>query len=155
MSKSTTVRVARFVSIAAVIGTVLLTGCESVPMASTDQDSAAKEFVVPPDVSRIYLYRDGTFGGAVPLTVSLDGKTMGQTGPRTYFQWDVPPGEHTVRSYSEDLDTLNITTKPGRAYYVWQEVERGLWSARSQLQEVDEATGRSGVLECKLARTVQ
>lgn len=155
MSKGITISGARLVGFATVIGALMLTGCESVPMASTEQDSAAKEFVVPPDMSRIYLYRNGTFGGALPLTVSLDGKTMGQTGPQTYFKWDVTPGEHTVRAYSEDVDTLNLSTMPGRAYYVWQEVEKGLWSTRSQLQEVDEFTGRSGVLECKLAQSVQ
>jgi len=31
----------------------------------------------------------------------------------------------------------------------------GLWSARSQLQEVDEVTGQAGVLECKLAQSAQ
>jgi hypothetical protein len=155
MSKSLNAPLACLIGIAALIGTLTLAGCATVPMASMEQDSAAKGFATPPDLSRIYLYRNKSFGGAIPLTVSLDGKTMGQTGPNTYFVWDVSPGEHTVTSYSEDVSTLNLTTAPGRAYYIWQEVKRGLWSAQSQLQEVDEATGRSGVLECKLAQSAQ
>ncbi|HSS63122.1 MAG TPA: DUF2846 domain-containing protein, partial [Gammaproteobacteria bacterium] len=115
----------------------------------------AKEFTTPPDSWRIYLYRNESFRGAIPMTVSLDGKTMGQTGPKTYYMWDVSPGEHTVTSYSENVATLNLTTMPGRAYYVWQEVKMGLWSARSELEEVDEATGQAAVRECKLAQSAQ
>jgi hypothetical protein len=101
MSKSLNAPLACLIGIAALIGTLTLAGCATVPMASMEQDSAAKGFATPPDLSRIYLYRNKSFGGAIPLTVSLDGKTMGQTGPNTYFVWDVSPGEHTVTSYSE------------------------------------------------------
>lgn len=38
----------------------------------------------------------------------------------------------------------------GRNYFVWQELKMGLWMARGKLQEVNEATGRAGVLESKL-----
>ncbi len=155
MSQNSCLPLARLVGFTALVFAIMLTGCATVPMASLEHDSAAKEFVVPPDVSRIYLYRNESFGGAIPMTVSLDGQTMGQTGPKTYYMWDVPPGDHTVSSYAEDVSELKLTTMPGRAYYVWQEVKMGLWSARSQLQEVDEATGRSGVLECKLAQSAQ
>ena len=80
---------------------------------------------------------------------------MGRTGPQTYFMWDVSPGEHTIISRAEDVDSLTLNTVRGRAHYVWQEVEPGLWSVRSQLQEVDETTGQSNIRECKLAQSAQ
>ena len=45
--------------------------------------------------------------------------------------------------------THALITVAGKSYYVWQEVKMGMWMARSQLQEVDEQTGRKGVAECK------
>ncbi len=141
--------------LATLLGTLILTGCATVSMAPMEQDAAAKAFVSPSDLSRIYLYRNDTFGGALPITVSLDGKTMGRTGPQTYFMWDVSPGEHTIISRAADVDSLTLNTVRGRAHYVWQEVEPGLWSVRSQLQEVDETTGQSNIRECKLAQSAQ
>lgn len=155
MNKLLHLSLTRLFGLAMLLGTLVLTGCASVPMTSIEQDTAAKTFVAPSNLSRIYLYRNETFGGAIPMTVSLDGKTMGQSGPKTFFMWDVSPGEHTISSHTENVAALTLKTAPGRAYYVWQEVKMGLWSARSQLQEVDEVTGQAGVLECKLAQSAQ
>ena len=52
----------------------LLAGCASVPMASLDDDVRAKSFTVRSGKANIYLYRNETFGGVVPMTVSFDGK---------------------------------------------------------------------------------
>ena len=132
---------------------VLLSGCASVPMASLEDDTQAKRFAVKADKSNIYLYRNESFGGAIPMSVSLDGKVAGQTGPQTYFLWEVEPGSHEVASHSENVASLKLNTEPGKAYYVWQEVKMGLWMARSLLQQTDEETGRKGVLECKRAQS--
>lgn len=132
---------------------LLLGGCASVPMDSMDNDRASKQFNVPPDKSSIYLYRNETFGGAIPMTVALNGRVAGQTGPKTYFHWVVDPGRHEVSSITENTSTLILDTAPGQAYFIWQEVKMGLWMARSLLQEVDAATGQQGVLECKKAHS--
>jgi len=128
---------------------LVLGGCASVPMASLDMDNEAKKFAVPADQSRIYIYRNESMGGAVPMTVSVDGRTLGQTGPKTYFVVDVEPGKHRIQSFTENVATLELVTAPNRAYYVWQEVKMGMWSARSALHEVSEEEGQKGVLECK------
>jgi hypothetical protein len=131
----------------------LVSGCASVPMTSMDDDAKAKTFAVNGSKSNIYLYRNENFGGAIPLSVSLDGKTAGQTAAMTYFLWEVEPGNHEIASHAENVSTLKFTTEAGKSYYVWQEVKMGLWMARSLLQQVDEATGRKGVQECKRAQS--
>ncbi len=133
--------------------TSIVSGCASVPMASMEEDARAKSFVVPAGKSSIYLYRNESFGGAIPLTVALDGKVAGQTGPKTYFLWDVAPGQHELSSMSENTSTLRLSTEEGKAYFVWQEVKMGMWMARSLLQEVDAEAGRKGVAECKRAQS--
>lgn len=131
----------------------IISGCASVPMTSMEEDARAKSYAVPAGKSSIYLYRNETFGGAIPLTVAVDGKVAGQTGPMTYFLWDVAPGLHELSSLSENTSTLKLNTEEGKTYFVWQEVKMGMWTARSLLQEVDAETGRKGVAECKRAQS--
>ena len=132
---------------------VLLTGCVSVPMASDAEDGAAKAFAAKPDRANVYVYRNETFGAAIPMTVSINGRVAGQTGPQTYFMWEVEPGLHEISSHAETVSTIQITAQAGKSYYIWQEVKMGLFMARSQLQQMDEETGRKGVLECKRAQS--
>lgn len=131
----------------------LVAGCATVPMASMEEDTRAKAFAVQPDKSSIYVYRSETIGGAIPMTVTLDGRVAGQSGPQTYYLFEVDPGMHEVSSIAENTSTVKLNTVAGRAYYLWQEVKMGMWMARSLLQEVDEATGRKGVAECKRAQS--
>jgi len=125
------------------------TGCASVPMASLDQDTKAKSFVVQTDKSNIYVYRNEVLGGAIPITVALDGKVAGQTAMQTYFLFEIDPGPHEVSPIAENVSTLKLDIQAGKSYFVWQEVKMGMWMARSQLQQVDEETGHKGVSECK------
>lgn len=128
-----------------------LSGCASVPMASTEADVSAKQFLPTKGHSNIYLYRNETIGAAVAMTVSLDGKVMGKMGPQTYFLWEVAPGKHEIASHTENTAKITIDAKEGRYHYVWQEVKMGMWQPGSQLQEMSEAEGRKGVLECRRA----
>jgi len=133
----------------ALLFAALMSGCASVPMASVDDDAKAKSFAVRADKSSIYVYRNESLGGAIPMTVALNGKVAGQSAMLTYFLFEVDPGSHEVSSIAENTSTLKLNTEAGKAYYVWQEVKMGMWMARSQLQQVDEPTGRKGVSECK------
>lgn len=122
-------------------------------MMPMKDDVQAKTFTVSKDKSNLYLYRNETFGGAVLMTVTLDGKVAGQTGPLTYYLWEVAPGPHTITSVAENTATLDLVTEPGKAYFVWQEVKMGFFMARSQLLQVDAKTGQAGVNECKRAKS--
>ena len=138
---------------AALVGAAFVTGCASVPMASPERDSQAKTFSVKPDKSNIYVYRNESMGGAVKLPVVLDGKIVGDTAAKTFMLLEVNPGKHQLVSKGETDSTLELLTQPSKNYFVWQEVKMGMWAASSLLQKVDEATGKAGVAECKLAET--
>ncbi len=140
----------RFQYLAVAVFTGLLTACASVPMASLEEDASAKKFEVSPDQSRIYVYRNESFGGAVKIPVTLDGKMMGQTAAKTYFMWDVAPGEHTVSCVGENVMELKLNARPGSSHFVWQEMKMGMWSAGCALHEVDAATGQEAVMSTKL-----
>lgn len=127
-----------------------LAGCASVPMASKDRDAQAKSFSTLPGKASLYIFRDETMGAAVPLTLSVNSKTLGQTAAMTYFKLDVPPGRYAITSLAEDVSTLNVDLSAGNTCFVWQEIKMGMFSARSKLQQVDEQRGRAGVMSSKL-----
>ena len=142
-----------FVAVVSAMVVLLLSGCASVPMAPMDQDAKAKEFLPASDKATLYIYRNESFGGAIPMTVTVNGKALGQTAAQTYFRLNIVPGKYNVESHAENVSSLPLTTEAGRNYFVWQEVKMGMWMARSMLQQTDETAGRAGVLESKLIAT--
>ena len=128
-----------------------LVGCASVQMASMDEDLRAKSFEPPNKTASVYIYRNESFGGAIPMAVTVNGRAIGQTAAKTYFKLNLLPGLYNVESTAENVSTLALQADPGKNYFIWQEVKMGLWMARSQLSQVDEPTGRRGVQESKLA----
>ncbi len=143
----------KLMAAAAFAGGLALTGCASVPMAAPEKDQQAKTYAVAPGKANIYIYRNESFGAAIKLPVVADGKAIGDTAAKTYLLVEAAPGKHTLVSKAENDSTLEVNTQAGQNYFVWQEVKMGVMSARSKLQLVDEATGKAGVEECKLAET--
>lgn len=140
----------KLMGVAVMTTVLLLAGCVSVPMASPERDVAAKSFATKPGKSNIYVYRNESMGAAIKLPIVLDGKVVGDTAAKTYMLLEVAPGKHTLVSKSENDSVLPLTTFPGKNYFVWQEIKMGLFSPRTNLQLVDDATGKEGVMECKL-----
>ncbi len=142
-----------FAAVISAILVLLLSSCASVPMAPMDQDTKAKDFSPVPNKASLYIYRNESFGAAIPMTVSVNGKALGQTAAQTYFRLNLTPGKYNVESHAENVSSLPLTMEAGKNYFVWQEVKMGLWMARSLLQQTDETTGRAGVMESKLIAT--
>ncbi len=130
-----------------------LVGCASVPMGDPKQDAALKEFSAKPGVAGIYVYRNESFGGAVTMSVDIDGRVLGKTASNTFLYKEVKPGKHTVTSEAENSDSVVVNAMAGKLYYIWQEVKMGLLSARTKLHLVGAEEGKKGVLETNLAAT--
>ena len=130
---------------------LFLSGCATVSMMSADDDKRAKSFEVKSGKANIYLYRHETFGAAIKMPVSVNGRMAGETASKTYFLWEVDPGTYDISSHTENTSTLKLIVEAGKNYFVWQEVKMGLFAARSELRQVDEATGRREVAECTRA----
>ena len=125
----------------------LLGGCASAPMADPRLDAEAKTFRPSPGKAGVYIYRNETFGAAISMDIALDGRVLGPTASKTYYYVEVMPGPHTVRGKAENESTVSFQALADRLYFIWQEVKMGLFMARNELQLVDEATGRAGVME--------
>jgi Protein of unknown function (DUF2846) len=138
-------------SFVAVMLLLLASGCASVPMASKEDDAAAKNFQAPADLGRIYVYRNEAMGGAVKIPITLDGKLVGSTGRNTFFVFDASPGSHEVGCIGETPGKVTVDLKGGEAAYVWQEMKMGMWAASCAMHIVDQETEQKGVSECALA----
>ena len=130
----------------------LVAGCASVPMAPIEADAAAKRFEATPGKANLYVYRNENFGGAVKMSVVLDGAMLGDTAAMTYLFTPVERGHHQVTSKTENDSDVEFDAEEGKTYFLWQEVKMGVWTARSALHPVQEQEGRAAVLQCKLAR---
>ena len=142
----------RLVIIILSMGVLLLSGCATVPMASTEKDSTSKQFSPVPEKASLYIFRNEVLGAAIPLSVFVNGKNLGQTASKTYFHLSLLPGEYSIDSTAENVCTLSLELEPGQNYFVWQEMKMGMWMARCALHLMDEEKGRAGVLESKLIK---
>jgi hypothetical protein len=141
---------------AAALGLAVMvgTGCAAhVPMATSEQDLAAKQFVASSDTANLYVYRNERMGLAVSMSVLLDGSWLGDTAAMTYLHVPITPGDHRVISKTENTAEVSFTAEPGKNYFVWQEVKMGMAAARSALHLVDDGKGRAAVAECSLAKS--
>jgi len=140
----------KLMTVCALACAVLAGGCASVPMATPEQDAAARTYTVKPGKANIYVYRNETFGAALKMPIVLDGRLMADTAANTFMVLEVAPGPHVVISKTENEPKVTINAVAGRNYFLWQEVKMGAFAARSELHQVDDATGKKGVAECKL-----
>lgn len=123
-------------------------------MASADLDRKAKSFTTMHGKGSVYVYRNESLGGALAMTVSMNGKVVGQTGPNTYFWFNLKPGKYSIESHAENVSTLPLIVEQGKQYFVWQEMKMGMWMARTMLQQVSEEAGKKGVRECRMLAAV-
>jgi hypothetical protein len=135
------------------IGLATLTGCASVPMESKEQDSAAKQFVAPEgEMSGVYIFRNSNFGAALKKLISLDGNPLGQTAPMTYFYKDIAPGKHTVTTQAEfGNNQIEFIAEKGKFVFIRNYIKMGTFVGSANVEQVSEAEGKNGVLECSRA----
>jgi Protein of unknown function (DUF2846) len=133
----------------------ILAGCASVQMAGPERDFAAKEFARPSKgKAALYVFRNGSNGGAAKMSLELDGAPLGETAPKTFHWLTIKPGKHTLVGKGENESVIEFTAASGQNVFVWQDVPKmGLLSAGNRLELVDEQAGRAGVAECEMAET--
>jgi hypothetical protein len=141
------------------VAIVLVAGCAREPLPRADEvaAAAAKTFTPGTDSANVYVYRNEILGGIVRMAVMVDGKEVGITRGLTYLLLRLEPGRHTIVSQGQTRFALTFDVAAGKNYFVWQEVKHNplLFTYRSQLKLVDEATGQEGVKECELVTASQ
>ncbi|MCW9732730.1 DUF2846 domain-containing protein [Avibacterium sp. 20-15] len=148
----------KILSVLMLVGTLILTGCAKVPVASEAENIQAKQFDAPPNnKSGIYIYRDGSiFGSALKKSLYIDGKFIGESARNVYFYQQVIPGAHKISTESEfSNNDLHITTEGGKNYFIEQYIRPGLFVGGANLKQIDEEKAKAAIKKLKLARSPQ
>jgi len=119
------------------LATSIFTGCASVPMESSEQSTASKQF----------------FGGALKKDIWIDGKCIGESAPNTFFFEKLIGGkEYKVSTESEfSPNDLLVKVESGKNYFVQQYIKMGLIVGGAGLKLVDEEKGKEAVQKLNLA----
>ena len=132
---------------------LFLTSCASVPMASTAEDTAAKQFGSTTSKANVYVYRGAGVGTALLVQIIMDGRITGSLAPNTYQKLALSPGSHTISTGGAfgNVASATLHAQGGRNYFYKTGPTMGLVMPRVKLEQVDEQTGRAAVMKLKRA----
>ena len=139
---------------AVVVTASLIGGCTSVPMESKEKSEQAKQFNSPSDgKAGLYVYRSGSFGGALKKDVWLDGECIGETAPNMFFYEEInADSEHKVSTESEfSPNDLIVKTENGKNYFVSQYIKMGVFVGGAGVELVDEKKGKKEISKLDMA----
>lgn len=135
----------------AIVCTSLLSGCASVPPASSTFERKALSFTPATGTASIYVYRPYNFlaGGSL-FNISLDYKEFGNLETKTYLFGNITPGPHIVRA--EHLGTnqskpAKFEAEAGKLYFF--KVTPGWGGINIEL--VGQSEGRNNVINYSLS----
>lgn len=131
--------------LAVVILSYLFTGCAATHMQVVQEKKSLKVG----DQAALVIVRDVFLGNAVAVWNYLDGKLIGETKGNTFFITMVTPGKHYVVSESENVTVVQIDFKPGKAYYLRQDIWMGFWRANAGYSVLSQAEAVKAMKECE------
>ena len=138
-----------FVTATFIVVACTMTGCASVPTASTTFESKAMRFTAPPGMAAVYVYRPfNLIGSAVLFAVSLDYKDFGSVATKTYLFGTVKPGPHVIKAGGGiplSIASISFNAQAGKLYFF--KVGPGL--NQINIEEVDEKTGRDNMVNLR------
>lgn len=139
----------KFFSILLISLSLLLTGCATTVMDSTENDAKAKQFEAPnTGMSGIYIYRDSYLGSALKKNLYIDDDFIGESAPKVYFYKQVEAGPHKISTESEfSNNDLNIHTESGKNYFIRQYIRMGVFVGGANLEQVSEEKGKDAILK--------
>jgi len=133
----------------------LFVGCASVSMDGPENNEMAKRFDSPSDGNAgLYIYRSGSFGGALKKDVWVDGRCIGETAPNVFFYDEVKGDEeHKISTESEfSPNDLLVKTEKGRNYFIQQYIKMGAFVGGAGVKLVGEEEGKKAVEKLGMAK---
>jgi len=128
----------------------IISGCASVPKASSVQDHQAKLFKTHPQKSNLYIYRGHAQGVSIEMPLEINGWHVATNLGKTYIKLQVAPGKHRIISRADNSDRLILATQKNKNYFIFQDVKVGSSGTLTKLNFVTEAVGQAGVNECEM-----
>lgn len=93
----------------------------------------------------LYVVRPSPIALPIKWNIFIDGKEpaneIGYTKGEQYIYTTLTPGTHTVYSYTEVFDKIEITAQAGEIIFVHQIPKMGILLYRSELKQIDYTAG--------------
>ena len=139
---------------AIILATLAVSGCSSVPKASSTQESQAKLFNTHSEKSNLYIYRGDKEGASVKMDLIVDGQHVATNIGQTFIKLEVEPGKHVIVSQADNKERFSLATLKNKNYFIHQEVKVKGGYARAKLRLVSESVGQQGVKNCEMISAI-
>lgn len=146
----------KIVSLLAISAAFLVTGCASVDMASKEQSTAAKQFSAPSaNKAGLYVYRNGSFGGALKKDIWVNGTCVGESAPNVFFYTEIDGNKtHKLSTESEfSPNDLDLSVEAGKNYFVRQYIKMGAFVGGAGLEQIVEAQAKMDIAPLEMAKS--
>ena len=102
-----------------------------------------------PGKALVYVVRPTSVGFGVKSFFFVDDAVAGINKGSSWFSVQADPGKRLFWSKSENVDALELEVEAGKTYYIQQHVQIGGFTARTKLEVLDDAEGKSALAQCK------
>jgi hypothetical protein len=126
---------------AVVILALILAGCSV-------QGRAYQPEPVPPSVSMVHIYRPYHFYGSLIVPRVSCAQESVSLKPGGYYSYYVNSGPVTCAASTEATSQLKFDAKPGKEYFVREEIVPGNIVGRTHFSLVDPKVARAEIAKC-------
>lgn len=120
--------------------------------AGKSEEASARTADPPPGSGTLFVYRDQFVGKLVGTDLSIDDKPVGQLRGKTFYRFDLPAGQYTLKSAmgSKMSGSLAVTLKTGERVYVHESFEMGMIRNSLSLAIAAAPKGARALSKCRL-----
>lgn len=114
----------------------------------------AKEFNPPEEgKSGLYIYRSGSFGGALKKDIWVNEECVGESAPNVFFYTEVDCNEeHKVSTESEfSPNDMVLRAECEKNYFIKQSIKMGAFVGGASITQVSDVRGKSAVTTLDMA----
>ena len=133
-----------FPRIAIILAGLIVAGCVSIPIASSDLDASAKTFSPSDGEANLYIARNvDVIGFLYSPQIVVDGRMIGTITYNTYLLVSIEPGHHTVVATSRWGTTqTTLEADAGKNYFFWFNWHHSWMGLGMTIQQIDEESGK-------------
>lgn len=136
--------------LALVICLYISAACSTAKMPASDLEKIRNQS--PPEGrALVYVVRPTSFGYAAVQNITCDNKDIGSTTGQRFIYVYLDSGLHKFSVKAENRPELFLQVVPGKTYFIEEKIKLGLMAARSELERLEDAAGRSKLRLCKLS----
>lgn len=132
---------------------LLISSCSSTKMALTATEiQSIKNLKPDQNMGLVYFVRPSNFGSKVKLGTTCDSISLGGVFSKRFIYAFIEPGMHKFVSKAENSSEIYLKIEGNKTYFFNQKAKMGTWYAKTELELVDEKTGREMLSNCQLSK---